>query len=520
MQVGTPHRLLLKDLPVKLLAATLVVAFFSCLTTTPVVRRLARKCGLLDRPDQHRKLHAESTPLGGGVAILLALLVTIAFVITFSTSQFAAFAENQPFLTGLGAAASLICLIGLLDDRYALRGRQKLLGQILAACILCYSGLVIHRLEFFGVRTELGLLAYPFTIFWILGAINAFNLLDGIDGLASTVGIVLSLGICILAYLSGHITEAFVALAMAGTIAGFLVYNRPPASIFLGDAGSMLIGLVLGSLAIRASLKQYSTVALIVPISIWALPIFDVTMAIIRRRLTGQSIYTTDRGHIHHLLQQRGLSVREVVALVSTLCAVTVAGGVLSSYIAHDGFAYAAIVLACGFLVVTRLFGHREARLVVTRMQTGLRSLFLTARTSEEKTQPEGTHLSGTREWHELWTTLCEFAEDFDLSSIQLNVHSPSMGEEWHAAWNRKMPPSDLHVWHSDIPLVAGSTTIGRLKISGVRADGNFCSWMSELIAGLEPFELKLIELIESKPTRLRSLSVPTKVSIARIQNA
>ena len=506
----------------KLLAATVVVAFFASLLATPAVRRLARRFGLLDRPDEHRKLHAESTPLGGGVAILIALLTTILFVVTYSHSQAATSADNRSFLIGLLAAASLICIVGLLDDRYCLRGRQKLLGQILAAAILCYSGLVIHRIEWLGIRTELGPLAYPFTVFWILGAINAFNLLDGIDGLAATVGIIISTGVSALAYLTGHPTEAFVALAMAGAIGGFLVYNRPPATIFMGDAGSMLIGLVLGALAIRASLKQFSTVGLIVPIAIWALPIFDVSMAILRRRLTGRSIYTTDRGHIHHLLQQRGLSVREVVALIGLLCAFTVTGGVLTMYSSHDGFAYAAIVLACGFLVVSRLFGHREARLLVSRLQSSFRSLLPTDAVNDEKPQPEGTHLSGTREWNELWTTLREFAEDFDLNSIQLNVHSPSMGEEWHAVWDRKMPPNDLHVWHAEIPLVAGAITVGRLKITGVRAEGNFCLWMSELIAGLEPFEVQLIQLIESEPTRLHPLpgQSRTQVNLARIQNA
>ncbi|MBI2480748.1 MAG: undecaprenyl/decaprenyl-phosphate alpha-N-acetylglucosaminyl 1-phosphate transferase, partial [Planctomycetia bacterium] len=271
----------------KLLVATFVTAFATSVLLTPLVRKLARRFDIVDRPDKHRKLHVQATPLGGGVAVLLAFLVAIGVVLAFSDSQRGMIQQNLSFLVGIISSALVICTVGLIDDRFNLRGRQKLFGQVFAASILLASGLVIEKVQMFDLTIDLGLLAVPFTMFWLLGAINALNLLDGMDGLATSVGFVVSLAVSALAMLAGHPSEAFLALAIAGGLAGFLVYNSPPASIFLGDAGSMLIGLVLGALAIRGSLKGPATILLAAPTAIWAIPILDVSMAILRRRLTG-----------------------------------------------------------------------------------------------------------------------------------------------------------------------------------------------------------------------------------------
>ena len=202
-------------------------AFVACLLITPVVRRAARGLRIVDSPDTHRKLHDKAIPLGGGVAILLSFLLSLGIVATFSDSQSFQLAHDLQFVVGLVAAAVTICFIGVIDDRYSLRGRQKLLGQLVAASALVCSGLVISNIAILGLEIQLGLLAVPFTYFWLLGAINALNFLDGADGLATSVGIVLSLAIAGMAFLTQHSTEAFLACAMAGGLTAFLVYNRP-----------------------------------------------------------------------------------------------------------------------------------------------------------------------------------------------------------------------------------------------------------------------------------------------------
>src|SRR5205807_3125260 len=228
-------------------------------------------------------------------------------------------------------------IVGLVDDFIRLRGRHKLLGQVVSVLIVMSFGLVVHQISLFGWQVELGLLAYPFTMLWLLGAINSLNLIDGMDGLLSSVGLILTIAIAAIAILAGQSAQAAVAVAMAGALAAFLRYNFPPASIFLGDSGSMLIGLVVGTLAIQSSLKTTATVAMCAPLAILSVPFFDTLMAIVRRKLTGRSIYTTDRGHLHHCLLRRGLSSTRVLLLVSAFSLLT-AVSALASLAFHNEF--------------------------------------------------------------------------------------------------------------------------------------------------------------------------------------
>src|SRR5205807_323940 len=210
---------------------------------------------------------------------------------------------------GLAAAACVIAAVGVLDDYRGLRGRHKVAGQLLAVGIVMACGVWFRSVSLFGPPTELSWwIAYPLTAFWLLGAINSLNLIDGMDGLLGSVGGIICASLAVMAFLNAQYQASIIAIALAGSLVGFLWYNFPPASIFLGDCGSMLIGLVVGVLAIESSLKGPATVALAVPAALLVIPIFDTSTAILRRTLTGRSIFTTDRGHLHHCLQGRGLS--------------------------------------------------------------------------------------------------------------------------------------------------------------------------------------------------------------------
>ena len=475
------------------------VAFATCLMLTPVVRNLARRWRIVDQPDMYRKLHATAIPLGGGVAIMLSFLLALGVVAALSDSQQFLLAHDIKFVAGLVAAAVTICGVGIIDDRYGLRGRQKLLGQLIAATGLVCSGLVIPNIAIFGFELELGLLSIPFTYFWLLGAINALNFLDGSDGLATSVGIVLSLAIAGMAVLTQHTTEAFLACAMAGGLVAFLVYNRPPASIFLGDAGSMFIGLILGALAIRGSFKGPATAALAAPTAIWAIPILDACMAILRRKLTGRSIYATDRGHIHHTLQRHGLGDSRTVIAIGVLCACTALGALASIPLHNEFLAYGSVLVVVAILIASRVFGHNEFHLLLRRAKNLFFS-FAPRGETQSAAVPLGTRLQGNHQWEELWETLTAFADRFDLSAVELNVHLPAIHEDYHAKWHRR-DVVNQEVWHSDIPLVADAVTVGRLRISGACKTGSACMWMGELIAGLKPFETHLIELVSDATT-------------------
>lgn len=291
-----------------------------CCLLTPLARRLARCAGLVDRPNAQRKLHGRAMPVAGGLAVFASgcIVLGVAFVVPHAFSE--ALAAQSPTLMGLLLAAILICGLGVVDDLGWIRGRHKLLGQIGAVGILMAFGVQVHRIALFGWDIELGILAYPFTLLWLLGAVNSLNLLDGMDGLLGVIGCIMTLALGGMAALSGQWGMACVAAALAGALLGFLRYNYPPASIFMGDAGSMLTGLVLGVLGIQCSLKAPATMVLIAPLAVFTIPFLDTLAAVIRRKMTGRSIYATDRSHLHHCLLSRGFSVPVVLALVSLFC--------------------------------------------------------------------------------------------------------------------------------------------------------------------------------------------------------
>ena len=459
------------------------------------MRRLALALDVIDRPDSHRKLHAQDTPLGGGIVLLLASVVAVLGLMIFSPNWRANLLDNAWFLSGLLAGVVTICIIGTIDDRFGLRGRQKLIGQIVATAFLLLAGLRIDSFVVFGFNVELGLLAVPFTVFWMLGAVNALNLIDGVDGLATSVGTVLCLAIAGMSY-PEHPVEMMLALVIAGSLVGFLVFNSPPASIFLGDGGSMLIGLVVGALAIRSSLKGPAVVALTAPTAVMAIPIFDVGMAILRRKMTGRSIYSTDRGHLHHSLLRRGFSGRKTVVTISVLCLVTASAAVVSVHQDNESLAATTTLAVMGILIASRFFGHQEFLLVCRRAKNFVVSLIPGGQRRNANGQQLQTRLQGDQEWNALWETLTSFAERFDLNSIQLNVNIPAFHEEYHATWNRKGSPDSTELWRSDIPLVAHHVTVGRLRVTGACHTNSVCTWMGDLIAGLKPFESQMAELV------------------------
>lgn len=472
----------------------LAVAFLASWLLTPVVRRLALRYELVDRPDTQRKMHSKITPLGGGVAVFLATLIGAAAYL-LGAGDFQLQGDDVPGMVWLVLASFIICLVGLADDRWGLKARQKLVGQIIAIAILMSGGLMIRSIALLGWQIELGLLAIPFTLFWLLGAINSLNLIDGADGLASTVGIVLSLSIASMALLMGQEAEAAVALALAGALAGFLIFNFPPATIFLGDTGSMLIGLVLGTLAIHGSFKGPATVALAAPVAIFAIPIFDSLAAVIRRRMTGRSIYSPDRGHLHHLLLKRGLSSKSTLLSMALLCAATAAGGIASSYLKNELFAVLSALTIAAALVVSGVFGLVEFQLITHRLRALGESL--TSGQRRRQIREQQVRLQGSRNWGEIWNSLTDFAQMHDLARVQLCMNLPWLHENYHALWENPELLEGDDLWSSNVPLAAGGRTVGQLKISGAltsRTSWEVLSLFAELLEALEPALCGLLE--------------------------
>jgi UDP-GlcNAc:undecaprenyl-phosphate GlcNAc-1-phosphate transferase len=255
-------------------------------------------------------------------------------------------------------------------------------------------------------------------------------------------------------------------------------------------------------------------VALIVPTALWAIPFYDVAMAILRRRLTGRSIYETDRNHLHHRLLGRGWGGRGTVALIGLFSAVTASAAVVSVYLRNELLALSTVLAVILLLAIGRVFGHQELYLLAQRLRNLFRSLISTRRRDPV---PTYARMQGSREWIELWQTLIDFAERFDVSSVQMNLNMPMIAEEFHADWIRKERPIEAELWHSDFPLKVDARTVGRLRVTGRSPDGSVCAWMGDLIAGLRPFETQLSDMLAEHLTGAECQK-QKKVSGARCQ--
>lgn len=292
---------------------------------TPVVSRISAALGLVDAPDG-RKVHLRSVSRLGGVAVCLAALGALWLLKLVRPALWPDefILSSVPILAGAG----LVFGIGLLDDIRPVSPVPKLLVEAAAAVLVMSSGLLIERVTLLGVTWSLGWLAWPITLGWIISLTNAFNLIDGVDGLAAGVATIACATCAAILVARSHHAEAVVLAALAGATLGFLIFNFPPASIFLGDSGSLFIGFILASTAIAGWQKGATALTSAVPLLIFALPIADSGSTLVRRilaagtggrpslRRTVRQIITPDRGHIHHRLLAMGWSTRRTVVVL------------------------------------------------------------------------------------------------------------------------------------------------------------------------------------------------------------
>ena len=292
-----------------------VLAFILSFIFTPLVRIICLKLGFLDLPEK-RKIHTQPTPRLGGLAVIAAFFITFLLVFIIDLNFRKVFYYK---VIGLGIATLLLVLAGLWDDIWKMKALIKLFIQVAAALILFYSGLriAVFTNPFVGKEMQLPFLISLFlTVFWIVGIINAINLIDGLDGLAS--GFVFISGLCLLfvgLYLKTPTTIILLSI-LCGSSLGFLFYNFPPAKIFLGDTGSMFLGLILAVTALSGlQYKVVTSVTLLIPICALSLPLSDIFLAIWRRYIKKTSIFIADKKHLHHRFLQLGLTQRQVVVI-------------------------------------------------------------------------------------------------------------------------------------------------------------------------------------------------------------
>lgn len=306
---------------------TFLVAFALSLLTalllTPAVRWGSVRAGLVDSPTQTRKVHRAPIPRLGGIAIAVAFFTPIVGLFFYDNDVSSAYLGDLSRVVGLFGGAVVVVLLGLADDVFGLRPRTKFAVQVAVAIGVYFLGYQIGRIANpFGPNLDLGLFSLPVTVLWIVGVMNAINLIDGLDGLAGGVSLFSVLTLFLLALVSGNVVVGLTAAALAGALIGFLRYNFNPASIFMGDSGSLFLGFVLSTTAISGSAKSSTLVALTIPLLALGLPLLDTSLAILRRFLAGRPIFGADRGHIHHRLLDLGLTHRQVVLVLYGICVV------------------------------------------------------------------------------------------------------------------------------------------------------------------------------------------------------
>ena len=282
-----------------------LTTFISSLVFTYLVKKLATNRNILDIPNE-RSAHTKPTPLLGGIGIFLGFLL-----------GFMLFGNNSSLMISILIASFLILLLGIFDDIKPIPARYKFLVHILVSCIVVfYGGLKLDYFDMFGINAYLGTWAYPITIFLIVSIINAINLIDGLDGLCAGISSIYFLTIGVIALILNKLVglDIILSFIMLGATLGFLVFNFPPAKIFMGDTGSTFLGLMI-SVIMLLGFKTVTLTSLLIPGVLLILPITDTLFAIIRRTINGKGIGSADKEHIHHQLLKK-LSTRKTILVI------------------------------------------------------------------------------------------------------------------------------------------------------------------------------------------------------------
>lgn len=300
------------DYTLKEIIMSFGLAFLVTLIATPFAIWIAPKIGAMDVPKDNRRMHSKAMPRFGGLAIALGVLSSVVY-----------FLWGNEHLTAILVGGVLIYALGVVDDFIDVDARIKFGYEFLVASLMYYMGVRIEFVSnYFGEGTwRLGAaLCFIITVLWIIGITNTINLLDGLDGLAAGVATIASVSIAYVAFIHGDrygmMAVCIGMMAVAGGASGFLPFNFYPAKIFMGDGGSLFLGFMIAVFSVISPLKRSTLIAVIVPVLVLGIPIFDTLLAIVRRMLSGQPIMSPDKQHLHHHLMRSGYGQRRAVLMI------------------------------------------------------------------------------------------------------------------------------------------------------------------------------------------------------------
>ena len=452
------------------------LAFVLCLILTPIFRYFSLRLGLVDQPDNNRKVHTRPIPRTGGVPIAIAYALALGLMAWFAPSSAAVNIQHRDLLWSLFPAVGLVFLVGLVDDLLGMKATHKLLGQTAAALWAVSMG---AKIPLFDGHPGANWIMWPLSVLWLVGCTNAFNLIDGMDGLASGVGLFATLTTLLAALLQGNWGLAMATVPLAGCLLAFLRYNFNPASIFLGDSGSLTIGFLLGCFGVIWSQKSATLLGMVAPLMAFSLPLFEVGLSIGRRFLRNQPIFQPDRGHIHHRLLGRGLHPRAVALILYAACGIAAILSLLQSSLSfHLGGLI--IILFCSL----SLFGIRRLDYVEFRTagQVLRQGRILQMMQGEIHLQNFRNEMNEAKTLDDCWSIIREVCEEMDFCSVRMSVYGKSFQEIFR-------PPIDDPIWQFRVRLgVEGQIILIRSNESIPPALTGFLKALQEAMADTKRF--------------------------------
>jgi UDP-GlcNAc:undecaprenyl-phosphate GlcNAc-1-phosphate transferase len=417
-----------------------LTSFLVCLTVTPLIRKILLRWGILDFPDGNRKLHPHTVARAGGLALAVSYPIALALMFLFPSHATEFLKGHLGFAVALLPAATLVFLTGLVDDIVNLNPPQKLAGQIGGAVLAFIAGVRISGLSghMFGST-----LSFILTVAWLIVCTNAFNLIDGVDGLTAGAGFLAAVTMLVAALVDGNLPLAVVTAPLAGSLLGMLRYNSSPASIFMGDCGSLTVGFLLGCFGVIWSQKSATMLGMAAPMIALGLPLLDMGLAVFRRFVRLRPISSADRAHIHHRLLDRGLTPRRVTLLLYGISGIAAALSLLASVVQEGRLAGLMVLVFCAcawwgvhhlkyveFEVAKRLLFQRFRRILESE---------LTVLTFEER-------IAAARNLDECWDAIVRAAEEFGFARVRMAI-----GERCYEETLRPINP--VACWNFQIPL-------------------------------------------------------------------
>lgn len=456
---------------------TYLIAFALSLLASLLLTRLIRdgalRWNLVDAPVGGRKIHRRPIPRLGGIAIILAFAVPLLGLMYWDNDVSTSLFADRSLLLALLGGGGIIVTTGVIDDLRGLRSLVKLVAQLAAGVVVFAAGVRIEALSvpfFSPVELELWM-SLPLTLFWLVLVTNAVNLIDGMDGLAGGVAVLAGGTLMIMSAIEGNTVAALLLCCLVGATLGFLVYNINPASIFMGDTGSLSLGFLLALVSVHSSQKSYALFSIIAAFLVLGIPIFDLSMAVVRRYLMGRPIFAADQHHVHHILLRKGLTQSQSVILLFGAAVLLEVLAFVFIYADDRLSALAILVLVPLVAAAVHFLGYgaiiaraRRARVMAsTEERARIRSRSVEAFRDVLARRPRIT---------ELEAALAQVAHELDLERLEMALQfSLRHGEDrtrYH--WTRSTVAGNREVHIQDLstrrfPLSAGSFEFGTLTV-------------------------------------------------------